>query len=102
LVTLDGCKLIGSAQLRRGDAILQHGSMRLQPDVRLFSQVFEEKLIPVQLPLSEGGDDGIANVIDVLSAAACRCFEIDLKVQPLSDREWQDILELTSNKLFHI
>jgi len=64
--------------------------------------VFGEELIPVQLPLSEGGDDLIATVIDVLSAAACRCFEIDLKVQALSEEEWQDILKLTSNKLFDI
>jgi lipoate---protein ligase len=94
LVTSDGCKLIGSAQLRRGDAILQHGSMRLQPDVTLFSEVFGEQLIPVNLPLSGGGNDLIETVIDVLKAAACRCFEIGLNVQPLSDREWQDILEL--------
>jgi lipoate-protein ligase A len=98
LVTLDGCKLIGSAQLRRGDAILQHGSMRLQPDVSLFSQVFGEELIPVQLPLSEGGDDLIATVIDVLSAAACRCFEIDLEVQPLSEEEWQAIADVEGRR----
>lgn len=95
LVTVDGCKLIGSAQLRRGDAILQHGSMRLQPDVSLFYQVFGEELIHVKLPLSEGGDDLIVTVIDALSAAACRCFAIDLEVRPLSDEEWQDIWELT-------
>ncbi|MEG4803380.1 biotin/lipoate A/B protein ligase family protein [Microcoleus sp. ARI1-B5] len=95
LVTADGCKLIGSAQLRRGDAILQHGSMRLQPNVGLFSQVFGEELIPVKLPLSEGGDDLIATVIDALSAAACRCFDIDLEVRPLSEEEWEEIWELT-------
>ncbi|MCC3433058.1 MAG: lipoate--protein ligase family protein [Microcoleus sp. PH2017_04_SCI_O_A] len=98
LVTVDGCKLIGSAQLRRGDAILQHGSMRLQPDIGLFSQVFGEELIPVKLPLSEGGDDLIATVIDALSAAACRCFDIDLEVRPLSEEEWEDIWELTQKK----
>ncbi|MBE9096842.1 biotin/lipoate A/B protein ligase family protein [Tychonema sp. LEGE 07203] len=102
LVTADGCKLIGSAQLRRGDAILQHGSMRLQPDVSLFDRVFDEKLIPVKLPLSQTGDDLIATVIDILSAAACRCFEIDLEVQPLSEEEWQDILKLTTNNLCQI
>jgi len=75
---------------------LQHGSMRLQPDVSLFSQVFGEELIPVQLPLSEGGDDLIATVIDVLSAAACRCFGIDLEVRPLSEEEWQDISEFST------
>ncbi|MEO0687192.1 MAG: biotin/lipoate A/B protein ligase family protein, partial [Cyanobacteria bacterium J06649_11] len=42
LVTVDGCKLIGSAQLRRGNVILQHGSMRLNPDRELFKKVFDE------------------------------------------------------------
>jgi lipoate---protein ligase len=96
LVTSDGCKLIGSAQLRRGDAILQHGSMRLQPDFDLFSQVFGEQLIPVKLPLSEVGNDLIQTAIEALSAAACRCFEIELNVQPLSEEEWLKIRQLTS------
>ncbi|MFS8117276.1 MAG: biotin/lipoate A/B protein ligase family protein [Microcoleus sp.] len=95
LVTVDGCKLIGSAQLRRGDAILQHGSMRLQPDVSLFSQVFGEELIPVELPFLGGGNEVFETVAEALSAAACRCFEIDLEVRPLSDLEWEEILELT-------
>jgi lipoate-protein ligase A len=73
--------------------------MRLQPDVSLFSQVFGEELIPVQLPLSEGGDDLIATIIDVLSAAACRCLEIDLEVQPLSEEEWEAIQELRTQTL---
>lgn len=40
LVLPDGTKLIGSAQLRRGNAILQHGSIRILPDAALFDQVF--------------------------------------------------------------
>ncbi|MCU0527421.1 MAG: lipoate--protein ligase family protein [Elainella sp. Prado103] len=40
LVTAKGMKFIGSAQLRRGPAILQHGSMRLNADLALFQQVF--------------------------------------------------------------
>ncbi len=40
LVTPTGYKLIGSAQLRRKQAILQHGSMRLNPDPSLIAQVF--------------------------------------------------------------
>jgi lipoate---protein ligase len=96
LVTSDGCKLIGSAQLRRGDAILQHGSMRLQPDASLFFQVFGEQLIPVKLPLSEGVNDSLETVIAALSAAACRCFKIDLEVQPLSAEEWESISDFLS------
>jgi lipoate-protein ligase A len=51
LVTVDNCKLIGSAQLRRGSAILQHGSIRLQPNAELFATVFgAESFSCVQLP----------------------------------------------------
>ncbi|MFM9268457.1 biotin/lipoate A/B protein ligase family protein [Tychonema sp. BBK16] len=95
LVTTDGYKLIGSAQLRRGDAILQHGSMRLQPDFDLFYQVFGEQLIPLKLPLSGDGNELIETVVEALSAAACRCFEIELNVQPLSDEEWLEIRSIT-------
>jgi hypothetical protein len=60
--------------------------------------VFGEELIPVQLPLSEGGDDLIATVIDVLSAAACRCFEVELEVQPLSEEEWEAIADVEGRR----
>ncbi|WP_377475888.1 MAG: biotin/lipoate A/B protein ligase family protein [Microcoleus anatoxicus] len=91
LVTPDGYKLIGSAQLRRGDAILQHGSMRLQPDCDLFYQVFGEELITMKSPLVQDGNDLIKTLIEALKMAACRCFEIHLEVQPLSEREWLEI-----------
>jgi len=41
----------------------------------------------------------ISTVIDVLSAAACRCLEIDLEVQPLSEEEWEAIQELRTQTL---
>lgn len=105
LVTNRGSKFIGSAQLRRGQAILQHGSMRLQPDPELFYQVFEE--INVTPPLGQlfypsvadmikienaGINSLIDIVIEALSAAAARCFDIELIVEPLSEQEWQSIL----------
>lgn len=95
LVAPDGCKFIGSAQLCRGGAILQHGSMRLRSDVELFDRVFGEELVPVQLPFLGEGNDVIATAIEALSAAACRCFEIDLEVRALSEEEWEDILICT-------
>lgn len=98
LVTPDGCKFIGSAQLRRGNAILQHGSMRLRPDVDLFSQVFGEQLVPVNLPFLAEENDVIEIAIEALTAAACRCFEIDLEVRALSEEEWQDI-EIFTRKI---
>jgi lipoate-protein ligase A len=89
LVLLDGAKLIGSAQLRRGEAILQHGSMRLQPDAALFAQVFNTEslttaLIPQNLSLEK--------IIAALIAAACDCFVMQIEVQPLSQFEWEAIL----------
>ncbi|HIK44180.1 MAG TPA: lipoate--protein ligase family protein, partial [Leptolyngbyaceae cyanobacterium M65_K2018_010] len=46
LVTPEGRKFIGSAQLKRGQGILQHGSMPLQPDPQLFQQVFQTPAPP--------------------------------------------------------
>jgi lipoate-protein ligase A len=90
LVLPDGAKLIGSAQLRRGEAILQHGSIRLQPDAELFTQVFgNESFTPVKLPFSQTGEDLIQMVIEALVAAASDCFGIQFAVQPLLESEWK-------------
>ena len=86
LVTAKGQKLIGSAQLRRGKAILQHGSMRLSPDPQLFAQVFGE---PSQNNLPFEG------IGEALIGAAKRCFQTELVEQPLSEAEWHEIIELT-------
>ena len=40
LVLANGHKFIGSAQLRRGQSLLQHGSIRLNPDPALWTTVF--------------------------------------------------------------
>ena len=93
LVLADGTKLIGSAQLRRGTAILQHGSIRLEPDRELFKQVFGlESFTPVQLPQTQRGEDLIHTVIDALVVAACDRFGVEFVVQPLSEDEWKAIL----------
>lgn len=90
LVLSDGAKLIGSAQLRRGGAILQHGSMRLQPNAELFAQVFGgESFTSVELPQSLN----IEKIIAALVAAAIHCFDMQIELQPLSPSEWQAILE---------
>lgn len=90
LVLENGSKLIGSAQLYRGGAILQHGSMRLAPNRALFAEVFGEGEVvkgaaqhqPVLIP----------SIVDALMNAAERCFNIQLAIQPLSETEWQTIL----------
>jgi lipoate---protein ligase len=91
-MTEDGTKLIGSAQFRRGNAILQHGSMRLNPDLDLFQKVFKQSLnfVPIVIPQQ--------TIIDALINSAQRSFNIQLISQPLSHEEWHEInaLALTS------
>lgn len=86
LVDKSGNKLIGSAQLKQGKGILQHGSIMLKPDQELYRQVFGEKLSFVsQLPSAE-------KVIKALTEAAMSCFEMDLINQPLSQGEWLEVV----------
>lgn len=86
LVLADGYKLIGSAQLRKKQAILQHGSIRLQPDPTLFTQVFDPD---PSLSQALGQLPGIETVIASLTAAAQVWFGVDLVAEPLSGRELQ-------------
>jgi lipoate---protein ligase len=90
LVCADGYKLIGSAQLIKSGAILQHGSMRLFPDLELFERVFDES---IDLPSTAILNLTIPQIIDVLSQAAQQHFQVKLEIQPLSDREWSQITE---------
>lgn len=46
---LGGRKLLGSAQLRRGERLLQHGSLPLAVDAQLFSAIFPGSKLPAQL-----------------------------------------------------
>lgn len=91
LVLETGYKLIGSAQLRRQQAILQHGSMRLCPDPTLGALVFgeraQESSPPPDLPTGN-------QVMAALTAAAIAWFGIELINQPFSESEWQSIRQL--------
>lgn len=75
LVTADGYKLIGSAQVYRNGCVLQHGSMRLQPDSELFNTVFGESVTPPTLPTALCLPSGIDRITTALSNAAISCFE---------------------------
>ncbi|WP_154656001.1 lipoate--protein ligase family protein [Fortiea contorta] len=89
LILPNGAKLIGSAQMRKGGVILQHGSMRLQPDAELFTQVFGiENFTDLQLPK----DIHTEKIIAALIAAAQNCFHMQTLIQPLSQSEWKQIL----------
>ncbi len=93
LLTSTGNKAIGSAQLRRGKAILQHGSMMLDTAPDLFATIFHQpggenllNLIP------NPSDRHRATIINALTQAAIACFQINLVEEPLDDRELQDIV----------
>lgn len=87
LVTPQGHKLIGSAQLKQGAAVLQHGSMQLAPDPELFTQVFgSPSPPPLALP-------PLGTIMAVLEQAAARCWGCEWVRQPLSDQEWQQVVQ---------
>jgi lipoate---protein ligase len=88
LVCADGYKLIGSAQLIKSGAILQHGSMRLNPDLELFHQVFGETIAS---PPNEIFQLTHAQIIDALTSSAQKHFQIEFEIEPLSDRELSQI-----------
>jgi lipoate---protein ligase len=96
LVTATGQKFIGSAQLRRGNAVLQHGSMAIDPDGELFARAFDTPVKPVVLPFAPQGKGRVDTAIEVLTAAAHRCFGVELVTQPLSPTEWQAVYELSA------
>jgi lipoate---protein ligase len=85
LVLPDGSKLIGSAQLHKDGAILQHGSIRLNPDQSLFDLVFGN---PQQLPKLSLTT---TQIIPTLTQAAQRSFGGDWYSEPLSEAEWATI-----------
>lgn len=92
LITATGEKAIGSAQLRRGKAILQHGSMLLTTDVGLAAQIFNQPVGKNLLELiPDKRDRHVRVIIEHLTQAAIACWQIDLVEQSLSDAEWEEI-----------
>lgn len=86
LVLASGTKWIGSAQLWRSGALLQHGSMQLDPDPNLFAQVFGTQL----------QREGAVRVersaaIAALKAAATRCFGVTFVERAIDETEWEAI-----------
>jgi lipoate---protein ligase len=93
LVTSRGDKLIGSAQLRRGETILQHGSMLYSTSNQLFTKVFpDSNPRNIQNYLSLTNTDLFTKVIPTLTETARSYFQIDLQERPLTDEERAEIL----------
>ncbi len=90
LVMADGTKLIGSAQAWQGTTVLQHGSMRLQPDPELYNQVFGIETAEQALPMPIE-NMAQATVMQSMIQAAEDCFQVQLHVQPLSIIEQNSI-----------
>ncbi|MGB3201561.1 MAG: lipoate--protein ligase family protein [Nodosilinea sp.] len=92
LVDAQGHKVIGSAQLRRGAHLLQHGSMGLAPDLSLWQQVFQTPgPSPSQAQLAIQNGLPLADVIASLTQAATNGLASQLISQPLTEREWAEI-----------
>ena len=94
LVTENGYKAIGSAQLRRRKAVLQHGSMNIEDNSALFIKIFNEPP-PKNLltDISSSENRTVSHIVETLTEAAKDWFKINLVLQPLSPEEWQDILK---------
>lgn len=89
LVDRHGNKFIGSAQLKKGKFILQHGSMLLKPNQELFQQVFNTTPPSPVLPLIS-----LSSIVSALTEAAAECFNCKFETQPLSQKELKNIENL--------
>ena len=99
LITVQGEKFIGSAQLRRGNALLQHGSMVLNLgdrfnqsnqfnslDRSLFFSIFGTTA-PNPPPITATPE----LIINTLTQAAGDCFGLEVVTQPLLPEEWEEV-----------
>ncbi len=90
LILDSGYKLIGSAQAWQGQTVLQHGSMRLNPNPALVQQVFgptasRQGTDPMLKQLPE------QTIITALMEAAQTCFGATFTCAPLSPIELEAI-----------
>lgn len=95
LVLPGGQKLIGSAQKRSADTVLQHGSMRLTPDLDLFERVFgtRAKVENPHPPMPS-----IEQIIPAMITAAEICFGAKFTIGSLSPQEEDWIEQLLPKK----
>ena len=92
LVDAQGHKVIGSAQLRRGPYLLQHGSIGLNLDAKLWQQVFHTPPSPpTQAQLAVQNGLSLSEAIASLTQAATNCFNCRLVARPLTPAEWGEI-----------
>lgn len=90
LVLPDGRKLIGSAQKRSADTILQHGSMRLNPDAKLFEAVFGDRSESFSESLEARSNllmPSVERIVSALISSAESCFGATFTIGSLSSQE---------------
>jgi lipoate---protein ligase len=102
LMTPDGFKLIGSAQAWRGQTVLQHGSMQLQPHLALHQSVFggqassEHKIDALEKRLKGISED---EIITALTLSAAAHFGASFHEEVLTVSEWHSIQNYSNKAL---
>ncbi|WGS71834.1 lipoate--protein ligase family protein [Pseudanabaena galeata] len=79
LVIADGRKLIGSAQVYRHNSVLQHGSISINPNYRLLTELFQAEvpIVGYQELAWNTHKDLAVEIIDVLSQSARDYFQAE-------------------------
>lgn len=102
LITSQGRKFIGNAQLKRGKAVLQHGSMQLAWENQHHDQVFPQGDRPTPLlDPATGQPFQRDTIIHTLMATFCEHFQVTVNPAPLTADEWQAIATLEPLDLHH-
>lgn len=108
-ILLHGRKLVGSAQVRRTDALLQHGSILIEPQM---STMLHCLRLPMAVTRSESDariDDGVVGLAEVgisdpveiarsIARAVGREFDVDLAAGTLRPDEAEAALTLEASK----
>ena len=111
-ILLDGRKLVGSAQMRRGGAVLQHGSILLEPRVDNLRECLRPLDDPAHPHSAEGWDEikdgvaglaeaGVSNTAQITAALAdafAARFGVTLMEAPLRVDERAAVQDLARKK----
>jgi lipoate-protein ligase A len=110
-IAIDGKKLVGSAQVRRNNVVLQHGSILLDHDIDLlfyllkppgqgWSQIDKEAFAGKVISLKEimGESPSHKEVAQALRKGISQVLEVDMGKGHLSDFEWELAQNLATGK----
>jgi lipoate-protein ligase A len=87
---LDGRKLVGAAQVRRGGALLQHGSLLLRADRDALAELFDEPGDPIGLADLVPNLPPVADLLEGLAGGLAAALGIHLVPGELTSRELRD------------